>query len=55
MDKQLSYADKMGISKAVIIGSEELKTEKVIIKNLKKRTQELVSFDLALDKLLETE
>jgi histidyl-tRNA synthetase len=55
MDKQLSYADKMGISKAIIIGSEELKTEKVIIKNLKKRTQELVPFDVAIDKLLETE
>jgi histidyl-tRNA synthetase len=55
MDKQLSYADRMGISKAIIIGSEELKTESVIIKNLKNRTQELVSLDLVIDKLLKTE
>lgn len=55
MDKQLSYADKLGISKAIIIGSEELKTDNVIIKNLKNRTQELISLDSVLDKLLKME
>jgi histidyl-tRNA synthetase len=42
LDKQLKYADKKGIDYAVIIGPEEVKEEKVTIKDLRKGRQETV-------------
>lgn len=45
LEKQLKYADQKGIPYAVIIGPEEVKTGKVILKDLKKRTQVSVSIN----------
>ncbi|WKZ29919.1 MAG: histidine--tRNA ligase [Candidatus Dojkabacteria bacterium] len=43
LDKQIKYADKKGIEWMVIPGEEELKAGKVVLKNLRNRTQEVVS------------
>ncbi len=42
-DKQFKYAIKKGIAYAAIIGAEELKTNQVVLKNLKIGTQEVMS------------
>ena len=39
LDKQLKYADKKGIPYVVIIGPEEIKENKVVLKNLKTKEQ----------------
>ena len=43
LDKQLKYADKRGIPYAVIIGPEEVREEKVVLKNLKTGDQNKVA------------
>ncbi len=43
MERQLKYADQKGIPFAVIIGPEEVKENKVTLRNLKKREQKLIS------------
>lgn len=43
MERQLKYADQKGIPFAVIIGPEEIKDNKVTLKNLKKREQKRIS------------
>ena len=43
LDKQLKYADKKGIPYVVIIGPEEVKENKVVLKNLKTKEQTKVS------------
>lgn len=45
LEKQLKYADQKDIPYVVIIGPEEVKSGKVILKDLKKRTQVSVSLD----------
>lgn len=45
LEKQLKYADRKQISYVVIIGSEEIKLNKVIIKNMQTKTQELSTID----------
>ncbi len=39
LEKQLKYADQKGIPYALIIGPEEVKTNKAVLKNLEERTQ----------------
>jgi histidyl-tRNA synthetase len=51
LDKQLKYADKKGIPFAVIIGPEEAKNNKVTLKDLKSRTQELISAEELIEKI----
>lgn len=51
LDKQLKYADQKKIPYAVIIGPDEAKTEKVTLKNLAEKTQEIVSLDALLQKM----
>ncbi|MFN5847721.1 MAG: histidine--tRNA ligase [Chitinophagales bacterium] len=48
MDKQLAYADKAGYSYAIIIGENELKENRIQIKNLKERSQVLVEKEIIL-------
>lgn len=48
LDKQLKYADQKDIPFAIIIGPEETKEDKVVLKNLKERTQETLSLDEAI-------
>lgn len=43
MERQLKYADQKGIPFVVIIGPEEIKDNKVTLKNLKKREQKRIS------------
>ena len=40
LDKQLKYADKKSVRYALILGPEELRNNRVTIKDLQKRTQE---------------
>ena len=47
LKKQLELADKVGASYAIIVGTNELESQKVILKNLKAREQ----FDLSWEKL----
>ena len=42
LEKQLKYADTKGIPFVVVIGTNEVSTESVVIKNLKDRSQETV-------------
>lgn len=51
LDKQLKYADKKGIPYAIVIGPDEQKLGKLMLKDLKKRTQEKLSLDEVLEKL----
>lgn len=43
LDKQLKYADKKGIPYTVIIGPDEAKNNTVTLKNLKNRTQKILT------------
>lgn len=45
LDKQLKYADKKGIPYVAILGPNETSNNTVIIKDMKKRTQETVKTD----------
>lgn len=51
LEKQLKYADQKGIPYVVIIGPEEVKSGKVVLKDLKKRTQETLSLDEAITRI----
>lgn len=51
LDKQLKYADRKGIPYVVIIGPEEVKENKLTLKNLKTSHQETLSFDQLVKKL----
>lgn len=53
LDKQLKYADRKGIPFAYIIGPEEYKNKSGVLKNLKQRTQETLSDEEAIQKLLQ--
>lgn len=48
LDKQLKYADKKGIPYVVIIGPEEVKENKVVLKNLKTKEQIKTSIENAI-------
>ncbi|MBI2011769.1 histidine--tRNA ligase [Candidatus Daviesbacteria bacterium] len=49
LEKQLKYADTKGIPYVIIIGPEEIKNKKVMVKDLKKKTQESISQPNLLD------
>lgn len=51
LEKQLKYADQKGIPFAVIIGPEEAKVDKAVLKNLRDRTQNTFSLDEVVGKL----
>ncbi len=51
LDKQLKYADSKGIPYALIIGPDEAKAGKVVLKDLQKRDQQSLSLDEAIQKL----
>ena len=42
VSKALSDADRRGVAYAVIVGPEELKDRKVVLRNMKKREQRVV-------------
>ena len=44
LDKQFKYAEKKNISFVAIIGSREIETESVVLKNIKNGEQQTVSF-----------
>ena len=48
LDKQLKYADKKGIPYVVIVGKEEVKQNKITLKNMKTREQKLLSIEEAI-------
>lgn len=43
LEKQLKYADKKGIPYVAILGPDEVKQNKVLLKNMQTKTQELLS------------
>ncbi|HVZ58450.1 MAG TPA: histidine--tRNA ligase [Patescibacteria group bacterium] len=51
MEKQLKYADQKDIPYAIVIGPEEVKKEKVVLKNLKTREQRELTLDQLPDAL----
>ncbi len=51
LEKQLKYADQKGIPNVVIIGPEEVESNKVVLKNLAHRTQDTVTLDELIAKL----
>ncbi|MFH1601610.1 MAG: histidine--tRNA ligase [Candidatus Shapirobacteria bacterium] len=51
LNKQLKYADKKGIPWVVILGPEEIKEKKILLKNMKTGDQEKVSLEKAIGKL----
>ncbi len=51
LDKQIKYADKKGIEWVVILGPEEIKDNKVTLKNLKKGEQNTLPLDDVISKV----
>ncbi len=51
LEKQLKYADQKSIPFAVIIGPTEIQNNQVVLKNLKDRTQETLTFDEVVDRI----
>ena len=51
LEKQLKYADKKGIMWAIIVGPKEILKQKVILKNLKTKTQESIPEQALLTKI----
>ena len=51
MGKALEDADKRGLDYAVIVGERELKEGAVVVKDLKKREQTMVSIDVLFEKI----
>lgn len=51
LEKQLKYADKKGIPFVAIIGPNEVQQNKVLLKNMQTKTQELVRQDELINKL----
>ena len=51
LSKQLKKADQANIPYAIVIGEEEVAQDKVSLKNLKTRDQEMISLDEAIAKL----
>ncbi|MFH1648213.1 MAG: histidine--tRNA ligase [Patescibacteria group bacterium] len=45
LDKQLKYANKMGISNVVIIGEKEIKENMITVKNMETGEQETIPFE----------
>ena len=52
LEKQLKYADLKGIPYVIIIGPDEAKNNQVTLKNLKNKTQEVLSLDEAITNLI---
>lgn len=50
LDKQLKYADKLGIPFVVIIGPEEQSSDTVILKNMKEKSQEKINLNELVNK-----
>lgn len=51
LDKQLKYADKKGIPYVVIIGPDEAKNNKVKLRNMQTREEQLLSTEQLVDRL----
>ncbi len=52
LEKQLKYADQKGIPYTVIIGPEEVKINKVTLKNLGNKSQETISVNEVISRLI---
>ena len=53
VSKALQDSDRRSVTHAVIIGSEELKEERVVLRDMKKREQETVKIGNLHQKILE--
>lgn len=51
LDKQLKYADKKGIPFVVIIGPNETKQKKVLLKNMQSKSQQLLNIEEVKEQL----
>jgi histidyl-tRNA synthetase len=51
MNKKLSYADKLEIPYAVLIGGEEVKKQRVTLKNLNSGEQSVLTIDELIKKV----
>lgn len=51
LDKQLKYADQKSIPYVIILGPEEVKTNKVTLKDLSSKTQVILTLEEAINKI----
>ena len=51
LDKQLKYADRKGIPYVIIVGDNEIKQNKVLLKNMQTKSQELLTIIEVISKL----
>jgi histidyl-tRNA synthetase len=51
LKKQFDYANKKGIPYVIVIGSEEVKTQKFSLKNMQSGEQEMYDFETIIEKL----
>lgn len=51
LDKQLKYADKKGIPHVIILGPDEVKTNRLTLKNMKTGEQQTLSLEMTINKL----
>ena len=51
LKSQMKYADKLGFAFAVVIGDNEIETNKAILRNMKTGEQKNVSLDSILNRL----
>ncbi|OGG27590.1 histidine--tRNA ligase [Candidatus Gottesmanbacteria bacterium RIFCSPLOWO2_01_FULL_42_10] len=51
LDKQLKYADRKGIPYVIIVGDNEIKQNKVLLKNMQTKSQELLTIIKVISKL----
>ena len=48
----MNYADKLGVPYVVFLGDDEIKQDKVSLKNMRSGEQELIPTDQAVDKII---
>ena len=51
LKKQLDFANKKGIEYTIIVGSEEIKTGKLALKNMNEGKQEMLTIDEVIVRL----
>jgi histidyl-tRNA synthetase len=51
MKKQMKYANAIGVPFVAVIGEEEMENQKITLKNMRKGEQEMISFQMLMERL----
>jgi histidyl-tRNA synthetase len=51
LDKQLKYADRLGVPYTIIIGEQETETKTLVLKNMQSGEQESLDLETAIKKI----